>query len=590
MTKKLAFLFLAITIVFSACRKDSDIVTTTTTGDPDVDSEIVTGNLIGNITDEYDNPVEGASIRLKSNTTFTDENGNFSLSNVQMEVDGALLTVNKAGYFEAFDRVRAKSNQTSYTRIQLLDRAIISSFPAGAAQDVTFDGATVKFQSNGFVDANGNDYNGTVNVAAHWIDPTDDNLDAQMPGDLRALDAENQSVALQSYGMVAVDLIADDGSDLQLKEGLSAEVSFPIPTDISNSAPAAIPLWSFDEEAGIWVEEGTASKVGNMYVGNVTHFSFWNCDAPFPLIEMEGQIVDENGDPIDQAYICIDFANSGGYGAGGYSNEEGYFGGKIPKDEPLILTVKDDCFNPIFTMEIGPFSDDVDLGQISVTSFSTYMVSLTGSLVNCDGDPVTNGYAKINTASSPYYQFPAQVDENGNWSADFLICQSDVQVLVSGYDLDALLTSNVSTYTASPGGGTIDVGTIEVCEELDEFLNVVGDTLVASFIDPQIGIDGDWHGIFSNGSATTDTIASFQLDYVGTGVGTFTQVSQISYNGYDPDNNIDLGYFCQGCNVVVEITTYEGPGGYIEGSYSGEANSWNGTVIDVNGEFRIRRD
>ena len=592
MTKKLVFLFLAITIVFSACRKDTDITTITTAGDPDnptPPSEIVTGNLIGNISDEYNNPVEGASVRLKSNTTFTDENGNFSFSNIQMEADGALLTANKAGFFQAFDRVRAVANQTSYTRIQLLDRTIIGSFPAGTAEEVSFDGASVKFQSNGFVDANGNDYNGTVNVAAHWIDPTSNVLAEQMPGDLRAIDSEDQFVALQSYGMVAVDLIADDGSELQLKEGLSAEINFPIPADISNNAPASIPLWSFNEEQGLWVEEGTASKVGNMYVGNVAHFSFWNCDAPFPLIEMEGQIVDENGAPIDQVSICINFADNSNYGAGGYSNEEGYFGGKIPKNELLVLTVKDDCYNPVYSVEIGPFSEDVDLGQISIPNFSSYIVSLTGSLVNCDGDPVTNGYAKVNTPSSPYYQFPTQLDENGNWSADFLICEQDIEVLVSGYDLDGPLTSLVQTVTATSGGGTIDVGTIEVCEEIDEYLNVVGDTLTTSFIDPQIGIDGDYHGITSNGNSNVDSFAVFQLDYFGVGVGTFTEVGQLNYSGFDPAIG-DIGYFCQGCDIEVEITTYEGVGGFIEGSYSGQANNFTGELIDVSGEFRIRRD
>lgn len=602
MTKKLAFLFLAVTLVFSACRKDTDTTTMMTTGGgtdnpPTPTSEIVIGNLIGNITDELNNPVEGAAVQLKSNTTFTDENGNFSFLNTQMEDDGALLTINKAGFFEAFDRVRATANQTSYTRIQLLDRSIIGSFPAGAAESVAFDGASVAFQSNGFVDDTGADYTGTVNVAAKWIDPTSDVLDLQMPGDLRAIDAENEFAALQSYGMIAVDLIADNGSDLQLKEGLTAEISLPIPSEISNNAPATIPLWSFDEEQGLWVEDGTATKVGNLYVGNVSHFSFWNCDAPFPLIEMEGQIVDENGDPIDQAYVCIDFANDSGYGAGGWSNEDGIFGGKIPQDEPLILSVKNQCWDPIFTTEIGPFSDDVDLGQISVTNYSSFVVGVSGTLVNCDGDPVANGYAQVNTDSSSYYQFPIQLDENGNWSTEFLVCENDLNVAVSGYDLDGVdgpLTSEVFTFTAA-AGTDIDAGVIEVCIELDEFLNATADGVETFFI-PSISNDGDFHRITGNGGGspnTQDSLSSFTLEYIGTGVGTYSgeDVQFLSVFNFDPTTGNEEGYFCEGqCDIIVEITLYEDLGGFVQGTYSGTAFDFMQNTIPVNGSFRIRRD
>ena len=71
MTKKFAFLFLAIAIVFSACRKDTDVTTSTSNGGDGGNgippSVIVTSSLIGVVTDEYNNPVQGASIRLNSN-------------------------------------------------------------------------------------------------------------------------------------------------------------------------------------------------------------------------------------------------------------------------------------------------------------------------------------------------------------------------------------------------------------------------------------------------------------------------------------------------------------------------------------------
>ena len=599
MTKKFAFLFLAIAIVFSACRKDTDITVSESDGVEDGNgippSVIVTSSLIGVVTDEYNNPVEGASVRLKSNTVVTDENGNFMFSNVQMEEDGALVTANKAGFFKAYDRVRATANSTSYTRIQLLDRSIISSFPAGAAEDVAFDGATVKFQNNGFVDANGADYNGTVNVAAHWIDPTSDVVEQQMPGDLRALDADNVYSVLETFGMVAVDLIADNGSELQLKEGISAEINFPIPTELLNNAPATIPLWSFDEEQGLWVEEGSANKVGGMYVGNVSHFSFWNCDAPFPLIEMEGQVVSPGGYTLSGVTVCIDFADQEWWGSCGYTNQNGFFGGKIPANENLILTIVDNCDNTVFTMNIGPFTEDVDLGQIEIPGLDEYLINVSGTLVDCDNNPVSNGYAIIDSSNS---YFPGQLDENGYFSQSTLICESDTEISISGYDFDALLQSDPVTYTADPGSDDIDAGTITVCgDEIEAFLLTIADGIATNYFAPTFtegnaaGTNGNYISAGNGSPNNPDSLGgNFDMTYVGTGVGTFTEVSSVSSFDFDPVTNIKTGYYCQGCAVTVNITLDEGPGGHIEGDYNGEAQDFSGNTIAISGEFRIQRD
>ena len=35
-------------------------------------------------------------------------------------------------------------------------------------------------------------------------------------------------------------------------------------------------LWYFDEDAGLWKEEGSATLSGNVYTANVSHLSYWN--------------------------------------------------------------------------------------------------------------------------------------------------------------------------------------------------------------------------------------------------------------------------------------------------------------------------
>jgi len=82
---------------------------------------------------------------------------------------------------------------------------------------------------------------------------------------------------------------------LQLATGKNATVTFPIATATQSTAPATIPLWFFDETKGMWIEQGSATKTGNTYVGTVSHFTWWNCDWGGGPLTYTATFVDQNG-------------------------------------------------------------------------------------------------------------------------------------------------------------------------------------------------------------------------------------------------------------------------------------------------------
>ncbi len=89
-----------------------------------------------------------------------------------------------------------------------------------------------------------------------------------------------------SFGMMAVVLESTSGEKLQIAKDKSAKLTIPIPSSIQSSAPASISLWYVDEQTGLWKEEGTATKNGTSYVGDVKHFSFWNADFSNPAVNV----------------------------------------------------------------------------------------------------------------------------------------------------------------------------------------------------------------------------------------------------------------------------------------------------------------
>ncbi len=81
-----------------------------------------------------------------------------------------------------------------------------------------------------------------------------------------------------------------DGKPLNMAPGQKATIEFLITEEQRPGAPAEMPLWHFDEVAGLWMESGTVRKEGLTYRAEVGHFSWWNCDVPFSAGHIEGNV------------------------------------------------------------------------------------------------------------------------------------------------------------------------------------------------------------------------------------------------------------------------------------------------------------
>ena len=315
-------LFSLIFLVFFACRKDIDQQVITTDpynpdiinlDDPKIDPIPVTGSLAGRVYDEDNQPIVDALVTIKNQSTTTDERGLFVFKQIPMDAAGTFVLVKKDGYFNGSNRFFPKDGSQNYSNIKLLTKTHIGSFNSNSGGEISSpEGIKIDFPANSIVDANGQIYNGNVNVAAREIDPTSNDLAEIMPGDLQGFNRINEEVALASFGMMAVKLTDDLGQELNLGNGKKAELTFPVPFELQDNAPAEIPLWYFNEDFGLWQEEGSAALEGENFVGQVSHFSFWNCDAPFPLVYISGTIVDEDGNPMANQNVCVDFASGNG--------------------------------------------------------------------------------------------------------------------------------------------------------------------------------------------------------------------------------------------------------------------------------------
>lgn len=577
-------LLLVMTLLFS-CREDINIVDSDIRVDPP--EIIINASVSGIVIDELGVPIEDALIRVGTNFRNTDENGVFIFKDIEMNEYGTLITAVKQGYFNGAKFVTPQLNKMSFTKFMLLAKNLTGNFSASTGGTVSAnDGSSITVPSNSIMTANGSSYSGTVNVFSKWIDPSDVNAALQMPGDLRAIDGDNNFVQLATYGMVGVELESPSGEALQIADGSNATVEFPLPASIEGSAPTTIALWHFDESNGYWDEEGTATKQGDKYVANVSHFSFWNCDAPFPLIELTGSVVDANGNGVANVPVRIELLsnNSVGYG---YTNEDGVFSGKVPKDELLRIVILDDCGVEIYSAEIGPFSEDTTLDPIEFSS-SENTLTVTGNLEDCDNNPVSNGYVKVSYEGG---FTTVSVEEDGTFSQTISIC-SATEVDITGIDIDNQLQSETMTYNVE-GVSDLDVGTLTACDELEEFF-----TFTIDGGDPILHTEVEAELVDSMGGTTGVLFISARVDSTGSGDGSFISVNADDVGDYTPQymflsdgsNPNGNGIACQLCDdMTVSITALGDVGELIIGTFDGTIDSGSDTFA-VSGSFKVIRD
>ncbi|HET6767931.1 MAG TPA: carboxypeptidase-like regulatory domain-containing protein [Chitinophagaceae bacterium] len=546
----------------------------------------VTGNVTGKVVDNNDIAVTGAVVRSGNNSTTTDSRGLFRFDNIQLDKYAALVTVEKSGFFKGYRVFSASASNTNFVKLKLVKKTLTGTIEAGAGGSVDLpDNSKITLAPSGVVIKSTNqNYTGSVKVYAAPIDPTSTDIAQIVPGSLQGIDAGNYRVILKSFGMLAVELEGSNGEQLQVAGGKTAKLRFTIPSSLRSSAPATIPLWSVDETTGLWKQEGYATKGPDYYEGDVTHFSFWNCDVSSQTIFLELTVTTADG-PLPYTHVRITRVNNGG-SSSGFTDSTGHVGGLVPKNEPLLLEILNNCYQPVYSQNIGPFSSTTNLGSITIIPQPMTSLTVTGSAVNCSNQPVTNGNALI-YFDGLYYNTPIS---NGNFSITVTRCSATTPIEVLAIDNTSQQQS--STWTGAANSGSVNTGTLTACgaSSLIYIDYVVdGSTYSLSSANP-----GDSISTFGyTGSAQTSTyVLGFRVSQPGiyinfhtnnAGVGTFP-LSYLNVNQYDTLTTLVTPF-----NVT--FTSYGAQGQFIEGNLSGQIREISTNVLhNVSAIFRVRRN
>ena len=593
---------LATALFLFSCQKEvtdtnNPVIPTTPA---DLTTKVNAAKVSGFVTDENNAPVVGASVKVGTTaTTTTDDYGYFEVRNAEVVKNAAVVTVTKTGYFKGIKTFIGADGKSAFFRIKLIPKTVAGTVNGTSGGDVTLaNGLKISFPANGvMVDGSGAAYSGTVNVAAYWINPTGSDLPLEMPGDLRALNTDDEFRQLTTYGMVAVELTGATGEALQVATGKKATLTMPIPSSILSSAPASIALWHFDEAKGLWIEEGTATKTGNTYVGDVSHFSFWNCDLPNDYVQFNCTIVDQDGNPVPYAVVKISVVSNPQNQAYGWTDSSGYVSGAIPDNASLLMEVFSyyQCGTAVYSQTFTTTNTNVSLGNITINT-SVNSANLTGTVTDCSNMPVSNGAIMVQN-NGYFTRYP--VSSTGSFDFNVLLCSNaSANLVLIAEDYAGGQQSPNTPFTAAAGNN--NVGNLQACGvQIAEFLNLTVDANTTNyappadsltyFINPQTTpaeISIYAFGTRVVGGNTISTYSDIAFTQTGIAAGSTQNLTRIGTN----TNGAPTSQYVISTPINVNITEYGAIGEFVAGNFTGQVTIAGTTnTANVTCNFRVRR-
>lgn len=565
-----AFCWALLFVLFLAsCKKSNK-----SGGGNDLPGERTIITLKGCVVDESGRPIKGATVKADGQQTTTADNGTFTLFNIKTS-SGSMVLVNcsRTGYRTQIRRAATAGGNNAALYVAMPYKDVTSTFQttSGATAELP-GGATVQIPANAVVKADGSAYTGAVQLAVHHLSPDDPDFGLKIPGgDLSGVRTDNTPVVLYSFGMVDVEMTTAAGEKLQLKNGQTSNIKFPIAADQRSMAPAEIPLWHFDEATGLWKEEGKATRQGDVYVGTVGHFSTWNVDAPLRTATVKGRLTDAcaNGVPLRGVVLTLGQMSV-------QTDNDGNYLVRLPAGVPFTISVDPrQNIGRTISKEIAPLAE----GATSVQDIALPCgAALSGRITQC-GSSAFSTFVTLELNGVVFAQTYTDVENKFK-----LFGPKGAGVIVKAFNP---VGGTVMVPTMMPDQETVsNIPDIEICEpEVN---------LEATFMLRSVGSEQQYRIEGGTAIGVTDagggkTTCAVEADDWRISL-TIPGITEGNYqSGYIVLDFANVRFIAE--KAQIKVTRFGAVGELIEGTFTGIATPVSpGNKVEIlNGRFTVRR-
>lgn len=429
----------------------------------DDDKPTVVIDNFGIITGTVYSPAKGAlpdvTVSVGDKSTISDFQGKFTLSGIAPGAS-VIVSFSRADFIGNHKVVKVEKARTTYISSTLFTPTT-QSFPSDMPAYISDGGTSIVIPPNAFVTAQGSPFSGSVYSEMKYFDPTLPACLDAFPGSFTGIQTNGTETMFESYGFFSARFFdaANLSSELQLGSGQTATISAMIPSSLQADAPASIPMWYFDEDTGKWMEQGVATKNGMYYEGSVSHFTYWNFDAPITIEDqstLTGRVMSgSRAEPVFGAQVVATGVNYSGY-TRVYSDANGNFS----------ISVKASAQVRIRAYLGLNYSDETSVINTPASGGSQAIGDLyiedrdfifMGRLVNATGQPVSGGYGMISQINPPSGDEALSawlnLEDDGTFSvyAAYMGTATNITVQFSLYQRNQLFSNPITIPVPLPG-------------------------------------------------------------------------------------------------------------------------------------------
>lgn len=244
--------------------------------------------------------------------TTTDDQGYYSLTNIATGIR-AVISFSHDGYYKnstiiQIDQYNEGTTVLSSNYVEFSLQKYASWNPWSFDSAAGASGGAVEIPASACINPNGTKYQGIVKANWIFVDTmTTEGRDA-FPGQYEGKTTKGEIVPFVSYGFMSLELEDQSGNALDV----TGNMNF-ILNSVSGTTAASIPLWYFDYEQGIWIEEGSAIKQSDgSYKATVARPGTWSISQPIsesPGIYRGHIVYESDGKPAKDVRVHAVGAN-----------------------------------------------------------------------------------------------------------------------------------------------------------------------------------------------------------------------------------------------------------------------------------------
>ena len=463
-------LFIALSLIlFQACDEDfiiDDEMTQSPTGSI---LEFYETTIRGRIVDEEGFAVSNATISAGTNGTISDQNGFFSLPNIDAPSTGLYIKVEAPNFHTGGDHFYPIEISTYSTVLRLVEKEI-ATFDATEGINLAIQAGSSISILPGTLEFQGMPYDGPAILSLHQINHSSQLQNQFLPADTRAITDENESVYIDPVSTISVALNHPNGDPIRIREGSIAQLNI----SADNASNTSLNLLSLDQDNGTWAPKGTVTKTGTVYETEIDASTWWMIGSPMDLSQVCLRIEDLDGNQIENQQYCI-ISSTGNIVScrNSFSNSSQCH--LVPSNDPLFVEFFDACGVSFNIENIGSFDNDISDPSVKEevvvrtnTGNTQDVITLFGLVSDCDGNPLLgNGAVSVRYGEADILDF--DLDPSG-YELDFIDCDITDVAEVTVYDF-----TNLSQ-------NSIEVDISDTSEPIEANISACGEPIEVIFI------------------------------------------------------------------------------------------------------------